>query len=250
MRKLNIRAFTLVELLVVIAVLCVLMAILMPALNRAREQARRTVCLNSLHQGLLISSMYTGDYRGLLPLGSIIDKKNPQYNESWDADDQLYLFNAETLDTMASQYGGTERMATCNSAEKYLTESKNLLMSLPSTFALTERVLVGWIYWGNRGDWVDSVTGKKYITPKKTGDKPTSQTLITCFCVSDFAVSSPSQWYAPHIGAQFRKGFGPMSPRPDGLGTGYLDGSVKFTKWTSLIPASHAGQYIIYYDAQ
>jgi prepilin-type N-terminal cleavage/methylation domain-containing protein len=39
------RAFTLIELLVVIAVIAVLMAILMPALNRARDQAQRVHCV-------------------------------------------------------------------------------------------------------------------------------------------------------------------------------------------------------------
>ncbi|MEJ2647512.1 MAG: type II secretion system protein [Sedimentisphaerales bacterium] len=44
------KAFTLIELLVVIAIIAVLMAILMPSLNRAREQGKRTVCLGNLKQ--------------------------------------------------------------------------------------------------------------------------------------------------------------------------------------------------------
>ena len=44
------RGFTLIELLVVIAVIAVLMAILMPALQRAREQGQRAVCMGNLKQ--------------------------------------------------------------------------------------------------------------------------------------------------------------------------------------------------------
>ena len=50
--------FTLIELLVVIAIIAVLMAILMPALNRAREQGKRSTCLSNLKQLTLAWIMY------------------------------------------------------------------------------------------------------------------------------------------------------------------------------------------------
>jgi len=55
------EAFTLIELLVVIAIIAVLMAILMPALNRAREQGRRAVCLNHLKTLTLGWMMYADE---------------------------------------------------------------------------------------------------------------------------------------------------------------------------------------------
>lgn len=52
------KGFTLVELLVVISIIALLLAILMPSLQKAREQARTTVCKNNLKQIHLASSMY------------------------------------------------------------------------------------------------------------------------------------------------------------------------------------------------
>jgi prepilin-type N-terminal cleavage/methylation domain-containing protein/prepilin-type processing-associated H-X9-DG protein len=70
--------FTLIELLVVIAIIALLMSILFPALNRAREQGKRAVCLNNLRNLTLAWIMYADENDDKLVNGD-----TEEYNQGW-----------------------------------------------------------------------------------------------------------------------------------------------------------------------
>ena len=62
------RAFSLIELLVVISIISVLIALLLPALSGAHEQARRTKCLSQTQQMGECMGLYINDFRDAFPL--------------------------------------------------------------------------------------------------------------------------------------------------------------------------------------
>ena len=70
------KGMSLIEILVVIATSTILMGILLPSLNIARQQAKRTVCLNNLRQMATAANTYTIDNDGHFPLAYKTEKVN------------------------------------------------------------------------------------------------------------------------------------------------------------------------------
>lgn len=59
--------FTLLELLIVIAIIAILASILLPALGKAKERAKTTLCMNKMKQLVVSIHNYAGDYNSVIP---------------------------------------------------------------------------------------------------------------------------------------------------------------------------------------
>jgi prepilin-type N-terminal cleavage/methylation domain-containing protein/prepilin-type processing-associated H-X9-DG protein len=104
MRTRKKRAFTLVELLVVISIIALLLSVLMPALSKAKKQAKATVCMSTLHQWGAVFLAYT-------------TANNGSFHPGWGdvAPDYDLVRRSHWMDCLKPYYQD-EKMALCPSA--------------------------------------------------------------------------------------------------------------------------------------
>jgi prepilin-type N-terminal cleavage/methylation domain-containing protein/prepilin-type processing-associated H-X9-DG protein len=108
------RGFTLVELLVVVAIISLLLGILVPALGRARELARRVTCLSNTRQMALAATTYAQEYGQRFPIASYWADDNGRFVEGfgpmWVCWDTI-TYDGEARAGLIWQYAGDGEQA-------------------------------------------------------------------------------------------------------------------------------------------
>src|SRR3954447_4492120 len=135
------QGFTLVELLVVIGIIAVLVGILLPALNKAREQAKTVQCLSNLRQLGLGINMYVTEEKYMIPAGYFIDSGSPTNQESWATIlvNQRYIRGVPTvpLDVPAAPQLGATRAGPVRSGVFFcpsgIDEATSSMLGAPSS---------------------------------------------------------------------------------------------------------------------
>lgn len=179
----NKKAFTLVELLVVISIIAVLLAVLMPALSKARTMARRVICSSHMHNMGVTIENYKSDSDGYYPIAFWgTDNFNRRiYTES--------LVKAGTIKGRETQSGNeewvlnegaTREAYSCPSFRGFLkTKSRFLYGWNPQVM---ERYPVGYGYnthLSRYDSWNDSTKAPTLKDPQNyIGKVPNSSTLM------------------------------------------------------------------------
>lgn len=120
----SIRAFTLIEVLVSVAVITVLISLLVPSLARSREAARMVVCKSNFSEWSKAMLMYTQQFGGVLPYEDRPNPLNPaeKHRVCWyDAADRYFKSSSTNLSVKTCPTVGRDQP---NSSEGYRMNSK------------------------------------------------------------------------------------------------------------------------------
>lgn len=162
--------FTLVELLVVIAIIGILVALLLPAVQAAREAARRAQCTNNLKQWGLAMQMYHDSHK-MLPYSSYRTPRVTFVEGMWPYIEQEALYNLYNFDYAfyVTLPGPNPRANTIQKSTVGVVTT-----TVPVYYCPSDRpnsIWQGDNYWRARGNYVLNFGPMQLFTPATTATK-------------------------------------------------------------------------------
>jgi prepilin-type N-terminal cleavage/methylation domain-containing protein len=123
-------AFTLVELLVVVAIIAVLAALLLPALTRGKKRAQRVECISDLKQLGLAFQMFAHDHQGRYPMQvPITDGGSMEFVQAGENITGVFYFSYKHFQTLANELVATKPLVCPADLEREAAASYGLLQN-------------------------------------------------------------------------------------------------------------------------
>jgi prepilin-type N-terminal cleavage/methylation domain-containing protein/prepilin-type processing-associated H-X9-DG protein len=132
-------AFTLIELLTVIAIIAVLAAIILPSLSQARERSHGVACLNNTRQLSIAWQLYSDDHDGILPYNLSLSTSSLRTNLNWVNNVLSWDLSSDNtnLDTITQASMG---LYVLDTTSIYRCPSDQTLSSMQAAAGWTQRI--------------------------------------------------------------------------------------------------------------
>jgi prepilin-type N-terminal cleavage/methylation domain-containing protein len=217
--------FSLIELLVVVAIIGVLAGLILPALGGAKERSKRASCLNNIRQFVLASQLYALDFSDKLPRGG---------TDASDKNDTHTPILSSTTTNLLMKYASPIRVLDCPNL--YPSFERQLNWRVQPGYGAA----IGYHYLGGHTNtpWkAPPGTTNVWISPQKASDDPSLPLVadLNIFAYSFERILAPhtragavvceEKWFGAHPNADSQT---PKTIGAEGGNVGLLDGSASW----------------------
>ena len=215
------KAFTLVELLVVIGIIAVLISVLLPTLGQAKRAAARTTCASNLRQLGVLWHMYANEYKGAFP------DHNEGYG-TWEliTDDQKNIFKDKLKMTNGKVFYCPAAFGFTGGANAEDDWDRN-----PGSSAGGVVWLIGYAIYAasdNAVSWNTSLRNN-LPPPYRNNERNLAERPLMMDIVIKYGPP-----YTPRITWGYSSHLNLKTAKPDGQNTLYGDGSVRWKNFSSM----------------